>query len=89
METHHHDGDSAGAASWMMAMIVTLVVAAILLIALFAWAPWSDDDTDVTPGTGTEEGVDIEGDIDVNEGDTDIDSGTDGGSGEEPQPSGQ
>jgi hypothetical protein len=72
MDTHHHDGtaDASGFAGWMGALVF-LIVAAILLIALFAWAPWDDDNANTTPDTGTEEGsdVDIDGNIDVNDGD--------------------
>jgi hypothetical protein len=39
-----------------------------LIVALFAWAPWNDDDVGGGPGTDTEENIDIEGDIDVNDG---------------------
>jgi hypothetical protein len=53
-----------------MGALVFLIVAAILLIALFAWAPWDDDSSSGTPDTGTEEGsdVDIDGNIDVDGG---------------------
>jgi hypothetical protein len=67
MDTHHHDSHAAGEASavagWMGALVF-LIVAAILLIALFAWAPWDDNNTNTTPDTGTEEGTDIN--VDVN-----------------------
>jgi hypothetical protein len=81
MDTHHHDStaDASGFAGWMGAAVF-LIVAVILLIALFAWAPWDDDATTTTPDTGTEEGsdVNIDGEIDVND-----------NTGDQPAPSGQ
>jgi hypothetical protein len=79
MDTHHdsgHAADASGFASWMGALVF-LIVAAILLIALFAWAPWDDEGGSSTPDTGTEENtdVDIDGNIDVD------------GGGNQPQPS--
>jgi hypothetical protein len=63
--------------------LVFLVIGIVLLVALFAWAPWDDDDGgSATPDTGTEEGSDINID-----GDVDVDG--DGGSGEQPQTTGQ
>jgi len=73
MTVHHHDSSSeaSGAAAWMMAMVFTVVLAVALIVALFVWAPWDDDSVGGTD-TGTEEqggsDVDIEGDIDVNDG---------------------
>jgi hypothetical protein len=86
MHTHHDEhtgsGEPAAAASWFVAMALTLVLAVALIIALFAWAPWDDDATGpVNEGgnapaeqqqggdadaEGGEGGIDIEGDIDVN-----------------------
>jgi hypothetical protein len=88
MDTHHHDaghgGDSSAFASWMGALVF-LIIGVVLLVALFAWAPWDDDDNSSTvPDTGTEENsdVDIEGDVDV-----DTDDGSGEGSGDQPQSS--
>jgi hypothetical protein len=60
-------------------MIVFIVLAVALLVALFAWAPWDDDDAGTNaPGTeqGADSDVDIEGDIDVTD---EGDGGSDGG----------
>jgi hypothetical protein len=71
-------------------MVVFAVLAVALIVALFVWEPWEDDDAGTGGGTvpGTEEGagegdVDIEGDIDVEGGD-----GGEGGEGGE-APEGQ
>ncbi len=81
MDTHHHDGhaDASGFAGWMGALVF-LIIGVVLFVALFAWAPWDDDnDGSAVPDTGTEEGsdIDINGDIDV---------GPNSGSGGEQQP---
>lgn len=82
MHTHHEgSGEPAAAASWFVAMALTLVLVVALVIALFAWAPWDDDNTSGggggnapeqqqgdTQAEGGEGGIDIEGDIDVNPG---------------------
>lgn len=67
-DAHGHDSgaEAAGAASWLVAMVLFVVLAVAVIVALFAWAPWNDDD--VGGGTGTEENIDIQGDIDVNDG---------------------
>jgi hypothetical protein len=52
-ETHGHDSgaEAAGAASWLVAMVLFVVLAVAVIIALFAWAPWNDSDT---TGGGTD-----------------------------------
>jgi hypothetical protein len=65
-----------------MAALVFLIIGVVLLVALFARAPWDDDDSSGTvPDTGTEENsdVNIDGDVDV-----DTEDGTEEGSGEQP-----
>ena len=67
-------------------MALTLVLVVALIIALFAWAPWDDDNVGGT-GDGTRDNVpaeqgegdtdvDIEGDIDVNPGGSSPDAGS-------------
>jgi hypothetical protein len=88
MDTHHHDSHVDGGASayagWMGALVF-LIIGIVLLVALFAWAPWDDDDAGTTtPDTGTEEGsdVNIDGNVDV-----DTDDGDGSGGEQQPQPS--
>ena len=74
-DVHGHDSgaEAAGAASWMVAMVLFVVLTVAVIVALFAWAPWNDGDA--TPGTGTEENnPDIQGDININD-NTDPNSG--------------
>lgn len=72
MHDVHHDsgaGEASGAAAWLMASILFLVVAVVLFIALFAWAPWNDDNAGGgVDQPGSEENIDIQGDIDINDG---------------------
>lgn len=75
--THHHDthrhdsgAEAAVAASWMVAMVLFVVLAVAVIVALFAWAPWNDDDV----GGGTNPNIDVN-----------VDDNTQGG-GQEPQP---
>ena len=72
MDTHHHDSGSeaAGAASWMVAMVIVAVLIVALFVALFAWQPWDDNSTNTSGGTGTEQqdgnsDINIDGNIDV------------------------
>lgn len=81
----HGSAEAAGAASWMVAMVAFLVLAFALVVAMFVWAPWDDDDTGGggnVPGENVDDGenIDIEGDIDINGGDAEG-----GDSGEQPQ----
>ena len=67
-DTHGHDSgaEAAGAASWMIAMVLFVVLTVAVIVALFGWAPWNDGDS--TPGTGTEQNnPDIQGDININD----------------------
>jgi len=67
-DAHGHDSgaEAAGAASWFLAMVLFVVLGVAVIVALFAWAPWNDDNAGT--GTGTEENIDIQGDIDINDG---------------------
>lgn len=55
-DTHGYDSgaEAAGAASWLVAMVLFVVLTVAVIIALFAWAPWNDGDS------GTGGGTDIE-----------------------------
>ena len=66
-DTHGHDSgaEAAGAASWLVAMVLFIVLAVAVIVALFAWAPWDDDN--VGGGTGTDTGENI--DVNIDEGD--------------------
>lgn len=80
---HHSDAsEPAAAASWMVAMVLFVVLAIALVVALFAWAPW--DDNNVGGGGGTTNEQQGEGDSDVN-----IDGNIDVTDGDQPAPSGQ
>lgn len=78
MHEHHGEHDTgaaaAGAASWLIAMVLFVILAVALIVALFVWAPWDDDGaTGTQPGTEQQQGqegsdIDISGDVDVNEG---------------------
>lgn len=74
---HHHDDGGAGLAGGvmggMMGIILLVVVALIVLIAVFAWQPWSDD-------RGTAIDIDVPAPADGNGGE----GGEDGESGGEP-----
>ena len=67
-DAHGHDSgaEAAGAASWFLAMVLFVVLGVAVIVALFAWASWNDDNAGT--GTGTEENIDIQGDIDINDG---------------------
>jgi hypothetical protein len=83
-DTHGHDSgaEAAGAASWLVAMVLFIVLAVAVIIALFAWAPWDDDNVGGGTGTNTEENnPDIQGDISIND-NTDPNSGNN----QQPQP---
>ena len=73
-DTHGHDSgaEAAGAASWLVAMVLFVVLAVAVIVALFAWAPWDDDNAGI--GEGNNPGIDVN-----------IDDNTQGG-GQEPQP---
>ena len=70
-DTHDSGAEAAGAASWLVAMVLFIVLAVAVIVELFAWAPWDDDNV----GTdGNNPGIDVN-----------IDDNTQGG-GQEPQP---
>jgi len=80
MGVYHDSGatEATGMAAWMMATLMLLVVGIVLFIALLAWSPWNDGGSSSGPsdqsapeqqGDGTD--VDIQGDIDVNDGQPD------------------
>lgn len=75
----HASAEAAGAASWMVAMVAFLVLAAALVIALFVWAPWDDDNTSSVPGGGNVPGVNegtdnnSEGGVDISGNDINVD----------------
>ena len=68
--------EATGGASWLVAMVLFVVLAVAVIVALFAWALWDDDD--IGGGIGTDIGENI--DVNVDEGDQ-----LQGG-GEQPQP---
>jgi hypothetical protein len=70
-DAHDSGAEAAGAASWLVAMVLFIVLAVAVIVALFAWAPWDDD----TAGTDSNNPG-----IDVN-----VDDNTQPG-GQEPQP---
>ena len=41
-DVHGHDSgaEAAGAASWMVAMVLVVSLTVLMIVALFAWAPW-------------------------------------------------
>ena len=47
MHDHHTDSgaEAAGAASWLIAMVLFVIIAVAVIIALFAWAPWESSGT--------------------------------------------
>jgi hypothetical protein len=53
----HYHGESSGGLSGAMTFILLLVIAAVVAIAVIAWAPWNDDgDETVIPGQGGDDG---------------------------------
>ena len=71
---HGSGAEAAGAASWLVAMVLFIVLAVAVIVALFVWAPWNDDNVG-GGGTGTEQNnPDIQGDININD-NTDPNSG--------------
>jgi hypothetical protein len=52
----HYHGDSSGGLSGAMTFILLLVIAAVVAIAVIAWAPWNDGDETVIPGQGGDDG---------------------------------
>jgi hypothetical protein len=59
----------------MVALAAFFVLALALVVTLFVWAPWDDDNSSTAPGggdvpaEGADENINIEGDIDINGGD--------------------
>jgi hypothetical protein len=52
----------------MVAMLLFVVLTVALIVALFVWAPWNDDNVGGGGGTGTEQNnPDIQGDININD----------------------
>jgi len=81
MDVHHDSGatEATGMAAWMMATLMLLVVGIVLFIALLAWSPWNDGGSNSGPSDqsapeqqqGDDTDVDIQGEIDVNDGQSD------------------
>jgi uncharacterized membrane protein len=68
----HAAASAAGAATWMIALVFTMIVAAILVIALFIWVPWDNDNNgsgttggENAPAEQADDDINIDGDIDI------------------------
>ena len=58
-DVHGHDSgaEAAGAASWMVAMLLVVFLTVLMIVALFAWAPWDNNGVFRSSGTNTERNV--------------------------------
>lgn len=76
MGMHHHDSgaEASGIAAWMMATVLLVVAGVVVVIALLVWSPWTDGTVDSPPADVPEEQAPGETDIDI-EGDINVDDG--------------